>query len=74
MPQTLLNPFQRVFAMSLGIHSEVGCDNDDQFNRSIFRSPGPGLYYSSTTPLHHDHAIAHHRITRHHRAFRIFKL
>jgi hypothetical protein len=31
MPQNLLNPFQRVFAMSLGIHSEVDCDSNDQF-------------------------------------------
>jgi hypothetical protein len=32
MPQNLLNPFQRVFAMSLGIHSEVGCGGDDEFS------------------------------------------
>jgi hypothetical protein len=35
MSQNLLNPFQRVFAMSLGIYSEVDCDSDDEFNRSI---------------------------------------
>jgi hypothetical protein len=74
MPQTLLNPLQRVFAVSLGMNSEVDCDSNDQFNRSIFQSPDPGFYYSSTTALHHDHAIPHHRIARHHRAFRIFKL
>jgi hypothetical protein len=37
--QTLLNPFQRVFAMSLGIHSEVDYDSDDELNRSIRSSP-----------------------------------
>jgi hypothetical protein len=35
MPQNLLNPFQRVFAMSLGIHSEVDCDSDDEFVSSV---------------------------------------
>jgi hypothetical protein len=40
MPQNLLNPFQRVFAVSLGIHSEVDCDGDDEFGSNIFQSPG----------------------------------
>jgi hypothetical protein len=38
--QNRLNPFQRVFAMSLGIHAEVDCDSNHEFNRSIFQSPG----------------------------------
>jgi hypothetical protein len=31
----LLNPFQRVFAMSLGIHSKVGCATHESFANSI---------------------------------------
>jgi hypothetical protein len=31
IPQNLLNPFQRVFAMSLGIYSEVDYNSIDQF-------------------------------------------
>jgi hypothetical protein len=30
-----LNPFQRVFAISLGIHSKVGCATHEQFANSI---------------------------------------
>jgi hypothetical protein len=33
MPRHLLNPFQRVFAMSLGMNSEVDYDSDDEFAR-----------------------------------------
>jgi hypothetical protein len=29
-----------VLAISLGIHSEVDCDSDDEFRGSIFQSPG----------------------------------
>jgi hypothetical protein len=48
MPQTLLNPFQRVFAMSLGIHSEVDCDSNDEFDSSI--RPSPWTRYSKRSP------------------------
>jgi hypothetical protein len=44
--KNFFNPFQRVFAMSLGIHSKVGWATHEQFANSIaqlgeqeFRSP-----------------------------------
>jgi hypothetical protein len=37
-PRNFLNPFQRVFAMSLGIHSEVDSDSNDEFASEIINS------------------------------------
>jgi hypothetical protein len=49
-----LNPFQRVLAMSLGIHSKVGCATHEPFANRIFQVAGVELRTAADDRLNWD--------------------